>query len=177
MFRRAAEFRHSTVVPVFLHLSTIPNSSSGGMHQACPSPGAHQTLSFSVKQLSTERQPKPGGENGLPWTGPQWGRWVAQIESHTWVDKIGLCAGLQNSLRSSSHRKGDPEDTVLRCANGRWCKYSLCASPWHKCNWPSETLQGAWDVMCCLNPVWRQGGQLQKSAATQWQIREWTQRH
>lgn len=125
------------------------------MSQTCPSPGAHQTLSFSVTQLSTERQPKPGGENSLLWTGSQWGRWLAQIESHEWVDKIGLCAGLQNSCSSSSsHRKGDPEDIVLLCANDRWCKYSLCASPWYKCNWPSETLQGAWDAMCHLNPAW-----------------------
>lgn len=69
------------------------------------------------------------------------------------MDKIGLCAGLWNSLCSSSHRKGGPEDTVLLCANGSWCKYCLCASPWHKCNWPSETLQGSWDAMCCLNPA------------------------
>lgn len=56
----------TTVVPILLHLGTLPCSLPGGMLQTGPSPGAHQTLSFSVTQLSTERQPKPGGGNGLP---------------------------------------------------------------------------------------------------------------
>lgn len=102
---------------------------------------------------------KPGGENSVLWTGPQWGRWVAQVEFHVWVDKIGLCAGLWNSLSSfsSSHRKGSPEDTVLLCANGRWCKYSLCASPWHSVIGHLKPYKGP--GMQCVTQTLHEGGE------------------
>lgn len=102
---------------------------------------------------------KPGGENSVLWTGRQWGRWVAQVEFHVWVDKIGLCAGLWNSLSSfsSSHRKGSPEDTVLLCANGRWCKYSLCASPWHSVIGHLKPYKGP--GMQCVTQTLHEGGE------------------